>query len=108
MNWFRKPQECPSGNPIARYLEILGNTYRTVRESEQQRVTPHPANARQERDNADAFMQRKSHLIEALRAHIHDSSLADRFGAPTKQVKTRGKAVFGITLAPLEIVIRSD
>ena len=67
------------------------------------------------------FASYKSHLVEELQKRLHHPELADRFGAPFKDVKipqkrltARGqlkavqRVVFGLALLPSEIIINAS
>jgi hypothetical protein len=105
-------------NPVARFLEIYDQTFRTSGERSDSMalmIDPAPSEPARSKLNVDAFAQWKARLQNALHNRLHPA-LADCFGAPLKPVrvralvgrKTGNRVVFGLRLDPSEIVIRRE
>jgi CRISPR-associated protein (TIGR02584 family) len=114
--------ECPEEyqpNPVARFLEIYDQTFRTSSERSDSMalmIDPVPPEPARRKLNVDAFAQWKARLQNALQDRLHHPALADRLGAPLKPVrvralvgrKTGNRVVFGLRLDPHEIVIKAE
>jgi CRISPR-associated protein (TIGR02584 family) len=115
---FRNPEKYHP-NPVERFLEIYADTFKTSTDQADDMsntITAHPTNEKQRKTNENSFAQWKARLISALRRQLHETDLADRFGAPLTPVKVqlevdgsrRSRIVFGVKLEPQEIALRVE
>jgi hypothetical protein len=114
---FRYPEKY-APNPVQRFLDIYAETFKSGVDQAtdmSNTITPRPSNDKQRKANELSFSQWKARLLATLRKQLHESNLADRFGAPSSPVKVRAeingirstRGVFGLGLEASEIMIHA-
>lgn len=110
-------------NPVERYLEVYEQTFRVgtervdrmrglegggTRSRTARKLSPNPTKEKERADNAAYLRDAKTDLVRAIQAHLQIPDLADRFGTPLREVRTKNVVLFGLRLDPREIIIREQ
>lgn len=110
-------------NPVERYLEIYEQTYRVgtervdrmrglqaggTRSRTARKLSPNPTSEKERADNGAYLRDAKTDLVRGIRVHLQIPDLADRFGAPLREIRTKNVVLFGLRLDPREIVIQEE